>query len=132
MGGLLIRGTHQEQLEAVIRALDLGINYFDTAPAYGDGRSESNLGRVLAELRPQVIVATKVHLRGSGLKDVKGAVQRSLEASLNRLGRHSVDVLQLHTQVSMERGRAGLRDTVDLKAIFRKDGVVDAFEAMRS
>ena len=50
VGGLLVRGTHQDQLDAVTRALELGINYFDTAPGYGDGRSETNLGHVLMRL----------------------------------------------------------------------------------
>ncbi len=46
VGGLMVRGSHDEQVEAVSRALELGIDYFDTAPSYGDGRSETNLGRV--------------------------------------------------------------------------------------
>ena len=131
VGGLMVRGSHEEQIQAVRRALDLGITYFDTAPSYGDGRSETNLGRVLAERDPQATVATKVRLRGDDLKDIRGAVQRSMEASLQRLGRDSVDLLQLHTQVSMERG-AGGRETVGLEEMLGKDGVADAFDAMHS
>ena len=52
VGGLMIRGSEQEQIEAVSRALELGINYFDTAPLYGNGQSETNLGKVLTELMP--------------------------------------------------------------------------------
>ena len=131
VGGLMVRGSHDEQVQAVRRALDLGISYFDTAASYGDGRSETNLGRVLAELRPQVTVATKVRLRGDDLKDIRGAVQRSLEASLQRLRRDSVDLLQLHAQVTMERGTAE-RETVGLEDVLGKNGVADAFDAMRS
>ena len=47
VGGLMIRGEHADQVKAVARAMELGINYFDTASQYGDGQSESNLGRVL-------------------------------------------------------------------------------------
>ena len=112
----MIRGPHQEQVEAVRHALDLGINYFGTAPSYGDGLSETNLGRVLTELRPQATVPTKVRLRGDELKDIRGAVQRSLEASFRRLGRDSIDVLQLHTQVSMERGADG-RESVGIQDV---------------
>jgi aryl-alcohol dehydrogenase-like predicted oxidoreductase len=50
VGGLMVRGTEQEQLEAVKLALELGINYFDTAPAYGNGQSETNLGKVLKQI----------------------------------------------------------------------------------
>ena len=131
VGGLMVRGSHEEQVQAVRRALDLGISYFDTAPSYGDGRSEINLGRVLAELRPQATVATKVRLRGDDLKDIRSAVQRSLEASLQRLGRDSVDLLQLHAQVTMERGTGG-RETVGFEDVLGKNGVADAFDAVRS
>src|SRR5262245_65534247 len=62
VGGLMVRGTAADQERAVARALELGINYFDTAPLYGDGESERNLGRVLKTLRPNVIVGTKVRI----------------------------------------------------------------------
>ena len=87
VGGLMVRGSLDEQVMAVQRALDLGVNYFDTAPSYGDTLSETNLGLVLKELRPQVHVATKVHVRDDGLKDIRGTVRRSIEDSLRRLGR---------------------------------------------
>jgi len=132
LGGLFVRGSHQEQLEAIKRALELGINYFDTAPSYGNGRSETNLGRVLAELQPQVTVATKVRIMSDDLKDISGAVQRSLEASLSRLGRDSVDVVQLHSQVSMERGGIDWRETINLEDVLGKGGVADAFDLVRS
>ncbi|MEE9356843.1 MAG: aldo/keto reductase [Sedimenticolaceae bacterium] len=132
VGGMFVRGTHQDQVQAMSRALELGINYFDTAPAYGDGRSETNLGLVLAELRPQAIVATKVHLRDADLQDIMSAVQRSLEGSPRRLGRDSVDVLQFHTHVAMQRGGAGWLETVNLRDVLGKGGVADAFDAVRS
>lgn len=82
VGGLMVRGSHEEQVEAVTRALELGIDYFDTAPSYGDGKSETSLGRVLEELSPDVTVATKVRIDAEDLDDILGAVERSLEASL--------------------------------------------------
>src|SRR5829696_9893645 len=62
VGGLMTTGTAADQERAVARALEAGINHFDTAPAYGNGASEENLGRVLASLKPDVIVSTKVRL----------------------------------------------------------------------
>ena len=44
--GLMVKGTPQQQRDAIERAIELGINYFDQAPDYGDGVSETNLGRV--------------------------------------------------------------------------------------
>src|SRR5712691_11064502 len=52
VGGLMIKGAAADQERAVSRALELGINYFDTAQMYGNGESERNLGRVLKELKP--------------------------------------------------------------------------------
>jgi aryl-alcohol dehydrogenase-like predicted oxidoreductase len=102
VGGLMVRGGPAEQQEAVARALDAGITYFDTAPSYGDGRSERNLGRVLRELGAwrRVAVGTKVRLRPADLADPAGAVRRSCEESLERLGHDSVDLLQLHNPIA--------------------------------
>jgi L-galactose dehydrogenase/L-glyceraldehyde 3-phosphate reductase len=53
IGGLLVRGEYPKMRQAVSRALELGINYFDTAPIYGNGQSEVNLGAVVRELRAE-------------------------------------------------------------------------------
>jgi L-galactose dehydrogenase/L-glyceraldehyde 3-phosphate reductase len=92
----------------VARALELGINYFDTAPAYGDGLSERHLGQVLRALKPDVYVGTKFRLQAAELSDIRGAVTRSLEASLSRLGLERVDLLQLHNLVSSGPRPGGL------------------------
>lgn len=128
----MIRGSYPDQLTAVIRALELGINYFDTAAAYGDGQSEIKLGRVLKELRPEITLATKVRLHSEDLSDISGAVQKSVETSLNRLGRDSVDVLQLHNAVSTEDNAASWRRAINIKSVLGKGGVADAFDTMRS
>ena len=62
VGGLIIRGAPQERVHAVSRAMEAGINYFDTAPQYGNGQSEQNLGQVLRELKAEVYVGTKVRI----------------------------------------------------------------------
>ena len=78
VGGVLVRGNHDEQIEAVSRAMEMGINYFDTAPGYGDGLSETNLGHVLAELHADdVTVATKVRLSVDDLEGRKRAIQKA-------------------------------------------------------
>ena len=100
IGGLMIRGSQQEQLDAINYAIERGINYFDTAPAYGEGISETNLGKALGQIQSDAIIATKVGISRENLKDIRGAVRSSLETSLSRLGREYVDVLQLHTPIS--------------------------------
>ena len=128
----MVRGSQEEQVEAVTRALELGIDYFDTAPSYGDGKSETNLGRVLEELRPDVTVATKVRIGLEDLDDILGAVESSLEASLERLRADSVDVLQLHSRVAMERDGEGWRGALGIEDVLGEGGIADAFDAMRA
>src|SRR3982751_4725342 len=78
VGGLMTRGAHADQERAVARALEAGINHFDTAPSYGDGASEQNLGRVLGILKPDVIVSTKVRVP-TERPDIGGAIAASLD-----------------------------------------------------
>lgn len=101
VGGLLVRGDRTDQTRTITRALEAGISYFDTAPSYGQGRSEENLGRILRELNAwrHVAVGTKVRLQPPDLSDPIAAVQRSCEESLRRLGRDSIELLQLHNPI---------------------------------
>src|SRR2546426_1293421 len=103
IGGLLIRGTPAERERAVARAMELGINYFDTAASYGDGQSEENLGRALRTLKASVFVGTKVRVPDVPVSALAGAVARGLEESLRRLGRERVDLFQLHNRITTER-----------------------------
>jgi aryl-alcohol dehydrogenase-like predicted oxidoreductase len=86
----------------VARALDLGINYFDTAAAYGDGASEENLGRVLKSLRPEIFLSTKFTVLPADRGRLDAALTASLERSLRRLSREQVDLLQLHNRIAAE------------------------------
>ena len=102
VGGLMVRGEQADQVSAVARAMELGINYFDTASRYGGGQSETNLGRVLKELSAEVFVGTKYSLGEADPNDLKAGVIQSVEASLKRLGREQVDLIQLHDRISSQ------------------------------
>lgn len=104
VGGLLVRGTAAEQERSLARAFDAGINYVDTAAAYGDGQSERNLGRALKALGATPILGTKVRLAAATPGDIAGAIAASLEASLARLGRDHVDLFQLHDAIGEPGG----------------------------
>ena len=99
VGGLMTKGAPADQERAVARALEAGVNHFDTAPAYGDGASEQNIGRVLASLKPDIVLSTKVRVPAQR-PDIGAAIAASLDASLKRLKRDRVDVFQLHNTVA--------------------------------
>ena len=103
VGGILVKGDRCEMVRAVDRAIELGINYFDTAAIYGDGESETNLGLVLEELGTEVVVGTKVQLVTEELDDIEQAVVNSVNNSLKRLRRDYIDLIQLHNFVAIER-----------------------------
>ena len=103
VGGLMVRGDAAEQRQAVSRAIDAGITYFDTAASYGDGLSEEHLGHVMRELGAwsRVVVGTKVRLGPAELGKPIEAIRASIEASLKRLGRDHVDLLNLHNPIAL-------------------------------
>jgi len=107
VGGLLIKGERREMLRVVARAVELGVTYFDTARSYGGGASEANLGMVLEELRPAVLVGTKVQLAAEDLRDIERAIVESAEGSLRRLRRDQIDLFQLHNLLASERASRG-------------------------
>ncbi len=94
--GLMVRGEPAEQRRVITRALELGINYFDTAPDYGDGAAEEALGRMLQDIGARPLIASKVEIRSRDLGDVAGHVVRSAHESLRRLRVERLDVLQIH------------------------------------
>ena len=87
-----LSGTYDD-LAPVIRAgVDAGLTFIDTAPAYGEGESERMVGRAIADVREQVVLATKV----SPSDTTAEGVVRSAESSLERLGTDVIDLLQIH------------------------------------
>ncbi len=121
------RGRHpwtigaDESMPFIEKALDLGINFFDTANVYSDGTSEEIVGRALAELanRDEIVVATKVHgvmrrsANGRGLS--RKAIMTEIDASLRRLGMDHVDLYQIHRwdpRTPIEETMEALHDVV--------------------
>jgi aryl-alcohol dehydrogenase-like predicted oxidoreductase len=80
----------------VERALELGVNYFDTAPLYGKGRSEEVLGHALKGVTQDYYLATKVGYFPEPFDYTRDTVWRGFEASLQRLQRDRVDLVQIH------------------------------------
>lgn len=97
-GGLFVASfsaQYDAAREAVQRGLDLGINYFDTAPGYGN--SEEVLGKALAGTKQPIILSTKLGGRPQPFKPQdKACLRASVEESLRLLGRDCIDILMIH------------------------------------
>lgn len=126
VGGLMTKGAPADQERAVQRALAMGITYFDTASQYGMGASETNLGRILAKLKPKITVATKVRLKETEYGNIGPAIRVSLEASLTRLGLPSVDIFYLHNRILAKTAGDGL----SVEAVLGE--VLPAFQALKA
>jgi len=88
----------------VRRAVELGINYVDTAPMYGD--SEQVLGRILPEIDAPLIVSTKLGARPQPFDPKEAAALRaSFEESCRLLGREQIDILMIHEPDRPRQGR---------------------------
>ena len=125
--GVANRGNHLWTLDEaesrpfIERALEVGINFFDTANVYSDGTSEEIVGRALNDFarRDEIVLATKVHGRmrpgpnGAGLG--RKAIFAEIDASLQRLGTDYVDLYQIHrfdASVPLEETLEALHDVV--------------------
>jgi len=127
VGGLMVRGDNADQERTVARALAAGVNYFDTAVQYGDGESETNLGRVLQKLKPaNAVVGTKVRIPPDAYGRIAEVVTTSLEQSLARLRRDHVDIFHLHNPITENGGGT----TLSARQVL--DEVVPAFERLRA
>ncbi|HOC56478.1 MAG TPA: aldo/keto reductase [Verrucomicrobiota bacterium] len=129
-----------ESIRAIQKAIDLGINLIDTAPAYGYGRSEAVVGKAIKGRRDRVLIATKGGLwwedtRGSFFTDLDGKkVYRSLrpdtlrvevENSLRRLGVDCIDLYQTHWP-SMPPDATPIADTMATLLGFKDQGKIRA------
>ena len=127
---LMVKAPYEDQVKVVRRALDGGINFFDTAFAYGLGKSEENLGRILKDLGVNPVISTKIRLEADAVGDIKAATISAVESGLRRLGRERVDFVQLHTRVTGSRGM-GKRFSLSPADVLGANGVIDGFKAMR-
>ncbi len=103
--GLMTIGAYEDQLTVIARAIELGINYFDNAPDYGDGAGEIALGKVIKELGVRPIITSKVEIRECNLSNIADHIQKSVEESLTRLGVDYLDILQIHNGPTIARPR---------------------------
>ena len=110
----------EESIAAIHRAVELGVNWIDTAAAYGFGRSERVVGRALAGLAERPYVFTKASLLDDGTGHVRNSLKRDsilreAEASLARLGVDAIDLYQIHWPIPEEDIEEGWSALAELK-----------------
>lgn len=127
VGGVLIHQDDATKLKTLRRAMDAGINWIDTAAAYGKGQSEQALGWLLKEIDASPYLSTKVVLDTEQLGDIPGQVERGIHESLKRLNRDSVDLLLLHNQIAATTTPGA----VTPEHVLRANGAADALERTR-
>lgn len=134
VGGLLIDSAQDVSNQALNNACAAGINWVDTAASYGDGVSETVIGRWLKTRTAanQPYLSTKFRV-DPAQPDLAGQMRRSVEASLERLQRSKVSVLWLHNQIladdsATEEGPRGIR----ISRVIGKGGIADAMNQLRS
>ncbi|HEY3289488.1 MAG TPA: aldo/keto reductase [Anaerolineae bacterium] len=98
LGGLFVSaygGPYEQAREAIHRALDLGVNYIDTAPGYGN--SEEVIGRALEDTRAPLIISTKLGGRPLPFQpQARDGMLKSIDESLHLLKRENIDILMIH------------------------------------
>ena len=114
------RPDEAEPLATLDRALELGINFWDTADVYGPWHNEELIGRSLEGRRDKVFLATKFGITAKGLNGSPDYVKEACEASLKRLNIEAIDLYYLHRA---ERGRP-IEDTVGAMAELVQAGKV--------
>ncbi|HVK14584.1 MAG TPA: aldo/keto reductase [Gemmataceae bacterium] len=131
VSGLMTGTDAAAQRATVGRALAAGIDWFDTAPGYGQGQSEATLGRVLAELGTSrtARIATKVRVPEDALGRVGDYVLSSVRESLARLRVQQITLLQLHNGIA--RGRGDEPAALTSSDVLDAGGVLDAFRRVR-
>jgi aryl-alcohol dehydrogenase-like predicted oxidoreductase len=112
--------TDADSIAAIERAVEVGVNWIDTAGGYGFGHSEEVVGRALRGVTPRPYVFTKCSvLAGSGGTEVhslkRDSIRREAESSLRRLGIDSIDLFQLHEPVPEEDIEEGWAALVELR-----------------
>lgn len=127
VGGILIHQDDETKVEAVRHALDAGVNFIDTAASYGDGQSEEALGWILKEVDQSPFLATKFRLDLGDSDDIRGQILASVEASMKRLQRDGVDLIQLHNRI----GPKGDGDVLSIDQVLGENGVADVLDDLR-
>lgn len=131
VSGLMTGTDTQQQLEVLRAAIHSGINWVDTAAGYGSGTSEKAVGAALRQLDPQqqIQVATKVRIHRSSGASIRQQITAGITASLSRLQRSHITLLQLHNAITEQPDQEPFSLTPE--EVLGPQGVAAAFNELR-
>lgn len=131
VSGLMTGTDTQQQLEVLRAAIHSGINWVDTAAGYGNGTSEKAVGAALRQLDPQqqIQVATKVRIHRSSGASIRQQITAGITASLSRLQRSHITLLQLHNAITEQPDQEPFSLTPE--EVLGPQGVAAAFNELR-
>ena len=131
VGGLIIRADRETRFRQLDEALAAGVDWWDTAALYGQGKSEEMIGEWLrersADQHPRLSTKFSVNVADG---DVERQIRRSVEESFERLGVSHVPLLFLHNQITSSGGMASMSGASETDAL-AKDGIADVMDKLR-
>lgn len=127
VGGMMIRKSPDEMKKALGDALAAGINWFDTAAQYGDGKSEENLGKTLRALKADTYVSTKGSVSPEVAEPFAKQMEKTLDESLTRLGMDKIELFQLHGRIATD----GQGRSLTPEQVLGPNGAIEAMERLR-
>jgi len=130
VGGLFIDPSYDIMEKALELSIESGINWIDTAEAYSDGQSESNIGNLLESLPTEnpLYISSKASLDPDSSESFASQLDRKLENSLKRLKKDQLDLYQLHNKITEKESS----HTLTYDQIIKKHSVCDAMEKLKA
>ena len=129
VGGLFIDPDLSIMEKALVKAINSGINWIDTAESYSEGESEKNIGLLLSSIKKNnIYISSKARLEPISSETIFSQLDRKIDESLERLNRSYIDLYQLHNRIE----KVGTNEHFSAREIIQRKGVLDSMEKLKS
>ena len=129
VGGLFIDPDLGVMEKALVKAINAGINWIDTAESYSEGQSEKNIGLLLSSIKNNnIYISSKARLEPISSETIFSQLDRKIDESLERLNRSYIDLYQLHNRIE----KVGTNEHFSAREIIQRKGVLDSMEKLKS
>ena len=129
VGGLFIDPDLGVIEKALVKAINAGINWIDTAESYSEGESEKNIGLLLSSIKNNnICISSKARLEPISSETIFSQLDRKIDESLERLNRSYIDLYQLHNRIE----KVGTNEHFSAREIIQRKGVLDSMEKLKS